>query len=117
MGAALKKETKQFLYTYDLPTIYGRFIDIKAQLKDNESEIKYETALEKLKLLFFELDNLLTEENKKELKEIIGCDNVSCLCLKNNFSAKKIPFCPFSSAKSVLSTIPLRDRSNGLRRS
>jgi len=39
------------------------------------------------------------------------------LCLKNNFSAKKIPFCPFSSAKSVLSTIPLRDRSNGLRRS
>ncbi|MGN1268889.1 MAG: CYTH domain-containing protein [Candidatus Aphodocola sp.] len=84
MGATLKKETKQFLYTYDLPTIYGRFVDIKTQLKDNESEIKYETALEKLKLLFFELDNLLTEDSKKELKEIIGCDNVSCLCLKNN---------------------------------
>ena len=84
MGATLKKETKQFLYTYDLPTIYGRFVDIKTQLKDNESEIKYETALEKLKLLFFELDNLLTDENKKELKEIIDCDNVSCLCSKDN---------------------------------
>ena len=36
MGATLKKETKQYLYTYDLPTIYGRFIDIKTQLKDNE---------------------------------------------------------------------------------
>lgn len=84
MGATLKKETKQFLYTYDLPTIYGRFVDIKTQLKDNESEIKYETALEKLKLLFFELDNLLTDEDKKELKKIIDCGNVSCLCSKDN---------------------------------
>lgn len=84
MGATLKKETKQFLYTYDLPTIYGRFVDIKTQLKDNESEIKYETALEKLKLLFFELDNLLTKEDKKELQEIIAYDNVSSLCSKDN---------------------------------
>ena len=84
MGATLKKETKQFLYTYDLPTIYGRFVDIKTQLKDNESKIKYETALEKLRLLFFELDNLLTDETKKELQEIIDCDNISCLCLKEN---------------------------------
>ena len=66
IGATLKKETKQYLYTYDLPTIFGRFIDIKTQLKDNESDIKYETALEKLKLLFF------------------GEDNSYCLCSKDN---------------------------------
>lgn len=84
LGATLKEETKQFLYTYDLPTIYGRFIDIKTQLTDNESEIKYETALERLKLLFFELDNLLTLKDKNELEKIIGYDNVSCLCLKDN---------------------------------
>ncbi len=42
MGATLKKETKQYLYTYDLPTIYGRFIDIRTQLKEHESEIKFE---------------------------------------------------------------------------
>lgn len=84
LRAILKKKTKQFLYTYDLPTIYGRFIDIKTQLKDNESRIKYDTALEKLKLLFFELDNLLTEDDKRKLKEIIGDDNVSCLCLNDN---------------------------------
>lgn len=84
LRAILKKETKQFLYIYDLPTIYGRFIDIKTQLKDNESRIKYDTALEKLKLLFFELDNLLTEDDKRKLKEIIGDDNVSCLCLNDN---------------------------------
>lgn len=86
MGATLKKETKQFLYTYDLPTIYGRFIDIKTQLKDNESQIKYETALEKLKLLFFELDNLLTEADKNELNQIIGCNNTLCLCQRDDLS-------------------------------
>ena len=84
LGGTLKKETKQYLYTYDLPTIYGRFIDIKTQLIDNESKIKYETAIEKLKLLFFELDNLINEEGKKELKKIIGFNNVSCLCDKKN---------------------------------
>ncbi len=84
LGATLKEETKQYLYTYDLPTIYGRFIDIKTQLKDNESEIKYETAIEKLKSLFFELDNLLTSKEKEELVKIIGYNNLSCLCLKNN---------------------------------
>lgn len=84
LGATLKNKTKQFLYTYDLPTIYGRFIDIKIQLKDNENKIKYDTAIEKLKLLFFELDNLLTEKDRNELNEIIECDNLSCLCLRDN---------------------------------
>lgn len=84
LGATLKSETKQILYTYDLPTIYGRFIDIKTQLNDNESKIKYDTAIEKLKLLFFELDNLLTENNKRELTRITGYDNLSCLCTKAN---------------------------------
>ena len=86
LGALLKRKTKQYLYTYDLPTIYGRFIDIKTQLIDNESKVKYETALEKLKLLFFEVDNLLTEENKQELKAIIGNDNLSCIYSKDNIS-------------------------------
>ena len=84
LGGTLKKETKQFLYTYDLPTIYGRFIDIKTQLIDNESTIKYETAIEKLKLLFFELDNLLTEKEKNKLNKITGYDNTSILCSKEN---------------------------------
>ena len=75
LGAVLKQETEQFLYTYDLPTIYGRFVDISTQLNDNESIIKYETAVEKLKLLFFELDNLLTEQDKKKSESITGYDN------------------------------------------
>ena len=71
MGATLKKETKQFLYTYDLPTIYGRYVDILMQINNPESEIKKEVAVEKLGLLFFELENLLSEEQKEELKKII----------------------------------------------
>lgn len=85
LGGTLKKESKQYLYTYDLPTIYGRFIDIRTQLIDNESDIKYETAIEKLKLLFFELDNLLTKEDKKLLKKLIKNDNLTCLCTKDDF--------------------------------
>ena len=83
-GATLKGEVHQYLYTYDLPTIYGRFIDIREQIKDHESDIKEETAIEKLKLLFFELDNLLTEKDKKQLKEIVGVNNTSSLCTKKN---------------------------------
>lgn len=84
MGASFKSEVKQYLYTYDLPTLYGRFIDIKTQLIDRESDIKFQTALDKLKLLFFEIDNLLDENTKMELKAIIGYDNLTILCSSDN---------------------------------
>lgn len=84
LGAEFKEKTNQFLYTYDLSTIYGRFVDIKTQLNDNENNMKYETAVERLKLLFFELDNLLTADDKKELSNLIGFDNTSSICDKDN---------------------------------
>ncbi len=84
VGAVFKQETSQFLYTYDLPTIYGRYIDILVQLNDPESKIKYETAIAKLRLLFFELDNLLEDKEKDELKDIIGFSSTLELCDKEN---------------------------------
>lgn len=84
VGAVFKQEVKQFLYTYDLPTIYGRYIDILLQLQEPESKIKYDTAISKLKLLFFELDNLLSYQERDELKSIIGNDKISELCNKEN---------------------------------
>lgn len=84
MGAIFKEETKQFLYTYDLPTIYGRYIDLLIQLNNPGSLIKYETAIAKLKLLFFELDNLLEEQDKKTLRKIIDVDNFMTLCDRQN---------------------------------
>ncbi len=71
IGAELKEETNQYLYTYDLPTIYGRFVDILLQLNEPESDIKFETSKEKLRLLFFELDNLIYDR-KDEVNSIAG---------------------------------------------
>lgn len=46
------------------------------------SQAKRENTISKLKLLFFEIDNLLTEENKEEIKDIIGTDNFTDLLKK-----------------------------------
>ncbi len=72
LGATLVEESIQHLYTYDLPTIYGRYIDILSQLNHPKNMVKYQSALDKLKLFFFELDNLITSNDKKKLKNIIG---------------------------------------------
>jgi Adenylate cyclase, class 2 (thermophilic) len=72
LGAIFVSESKQLLYTYDLPTSYSRYIDILEQLNNPESLIKYETALEKLRLLFFDLDNLLEDAEKIRLEQIIN---------------------------------------------
>lgn len=84
VGAKLKQKTRQFLYTYDLPTIYGRYIDILTLLNNPESKIKYDTSLARLKLLLFEVDNLLEDKEKDELRLLIGCDNLSALCSMEN---------------------------------
>ena len=84
LGGKFIEKSNQYLYTYDLPTIYGRFIDILTQLNNPESEMKKEVSISKLKLLFFEIDNLLTEENKTELESIIKANNLTSLLEKEN---------------------------------
>ena len=84
LGAKKIEETNQYLYTYDLATIYGRFIDLLIQLNHPVSDIKYETALSKLKLFFFDVDNLLKEMEKGQLEKIIGEKELSNLLGKDN---------------------------------
>lgn len=84
LGGKFVEKSNQYLYTYDLPTIYGRFIDILTQLNNPESEMKKEVSISKLKLLFFEIDNLLTDENKEELESIIKTNNFTELLEKEN---------------------------------
>ena len=84
LGGKFVEKSNQYLYTYDLPTIYGRYIDILTQLNNPESEMKKEASLSKLELLFFEIDNLLSEENKKELKDIIKTNTLTDLLEKEN---------------------------------
>lgn len=71
-GGKFVSEEEQHLYTYDLPTIYGRYNDLLLQLNEPENSIKYDVAIDKLKLLFFEIDNLLDNELKEDLQKIIG---------------------------------------------
>lgn len=78
LGASLKGSNKQILYTYDLPTIYSRYIDILDGL-ESKNILKYETARNKLKLLFFELDNYLTKEKKEKLESISGFSSFSLI--------------------------------------
>jgi len=61
----LIKDCIQRIYTYDLGTISGRFDDILRQFKPNN----FDVIKAKFKLLFFEIDNLLTEDMKKELMD------------------------------------------------
>ena len=84
MGAIFKSETKQYLYTYDLPSIYGRYIDIITQLNNPESQIKYETSIEKLKLFAFEFDNMLNTTQSNDLYKLIGYNCLSDICQLND---------------------------------
>lgn len=84
IGAELVNEVKQVLYTYDLATIYGRYVDILFQLNNFESKIKYDTALEKLRLLFFEIDNMIDLVDRKLLNELVGVDSFEKLLDKDD---------------------------------
>ena len=85
LGGSLKEECNQYLYTYDLPTIYGRYRDILFQINEPENEIKKEVAIEKLKLLFFEIDNLLLDKQKEELKNIVKIESMQEILQKEEF--------------------------------
>ena len=84
LGWTFVEKATQYLYTYDLPTIYGRYIDILTQLNNPESEMKKEVSFSKLELLFDEIDNLLTQENKLELENIIQVNNLKELLQEEN---------------------------------
>lgn len=85
LGAEFKDDVIQKLYTYDLPTISGRYYDILTQIN---MDYKYDVCVSKLKSLFFEIDNLLDDTKKGELYEITNEFNLSMLIDrldKNNF--------------------------------
>ena len=85
LGAKFIQKSHQILYTYDLPTFYGRYIDLLTQLNFPESELRFETAISKFKLLFFDFDNVLSSEQKEKLHSIINENNFSSILDKDNF--------------------------------
>ena len=96
LGGKFVSKEDQYVYTFDLPTIYGRYLEILLQLNEPENSVKYDVAIEKLKLLFYEVDNLLNQEQKAELKDIIKSekmndiiDNQDLLQILNSEELKK----------------------------
>lgn len=80
-GGKLLEESIQTLYTYDMPSLYGRYVDIVLLMNDyyNKIENKLEAQIERLKLLFQEIDFLLNLQDQLLLKQIIGYSNLSDL--------------------------------------
>ena len=83
-GGKFVSEEEQHFYTYDLPTIYGRYNDLLLQLNEPENPVKYDVAIDKLKLLFFEIDNLLDDNLKDELQKIVGKDKLKDILDSSN---------------------------------
>lgn len=63
LGGKFVREVSQQLYTYDLPSIWGRYQEIIAHLLDSPSQVGFDVNYEKLKILFLEIDNLVTQPN------------------------------------------------------
>ena len=85
LGGTFVDSYNQYLYVYDMPTLYGRFIDILLQLQDCESKVRYDTAISKLKLWSFEIDNVLSEQEKQDLYMITKTKSFLEIADKDNF--------------------------------
>lgn len=72
LGAILKSDGIQKIYVYDLPSIYSRFCDCMMQLEACSKPYEFEVCKGKLKILFIEIDNLMTVEQHKEIFNSIG---------------------------------------------
>lgn len=84
LGGEFVSNEEQYFYTYDLPTICGRYNDLLIQINEPEDQVKYEATIDKLRLLFFEIDNLLDDKLKEDLKKIIQNDNLEKIIEKSN---------------------------------
>lgn len=67
MGADFKGRKEQHLYTYDVPTLHHRYLEIR-DLINSGNELTYKSYLNKLKELLFEADNLFEQDILEKLK-------------------------------------------------
>lgn len=84
LGGKFVEESTQYSYTYDLPTVYGRYLECLMEINYPESEIKLEIALERMKKLLFEIENNLTNTQIKEIKEMANVKNIQKIVDNNN---------------------------------
>ena len=72
LGAVLKNDGIQKIYVYDLPSIYSRFYDCMMQLEKCSKPYDIEVCKSKLRILFLEVDNLMTLEQQENTFKAVG---------------------------------------------
>lgn len=80
IGAKDKGEKEQKIYTYDIPTIYYRYLEIKSLLK-SDNDLLINVSIDKLNVLLDEfedlidndaLDRICREMKLKEIKDLVS---------------------------------------------
>lgn len=89
IGATLKSDGTQRIYVYDLPSIYSRFYDCMMQLENCSKSYDIEVCKSKLRTLFMEIDNLATEEQRKNISNTIGYEHLSDTLVINDINKLK----------------------------
>ena len=72
LGAEKVEECLQKIYVYDLPSIYARFCDCILQLKRINKPYEFEICRNKLRGVLNEVDNLTTNEEQRQIEDIVA---------------------------------------------
>lgn len=86
MGAEYKGFKEQKIYTYDIPTIYFRFLETRELLK-SDNELLINTTLKKLSTILDEFADLVDDEILDKIYIAMGVNNFSDLL---KYDSKKI---------------------------
>ena len=76
LGGRYVSTSKQYLYVYDLMYINQRFLAYLYEYNNETIELKKEINLSKIKNLFYEVDQLLSEEDSVFLKNRFSINNL-----------------------------------------
>lgn len=83
IGAEFGGKKVQKLYTYDIPTIYYRFLEIK-ELLNVKNESIYDVNLKKLSNLLGEIDSLISSESRNYIQQAYDVEKICEITFKEN---------------------------------
>ena len=83
INATYKGVKNQKLYTYDIPTIYYRYLEC-IQLLKSEKELVRQTAIKKMEVLFDEFCDLVDDKKISKICKEFNIDNLYELLAKDN---------------------------------
>lgn len=89
IGANSLGTKNQKIYTYDIPTIYYRFME-SIELLDTSNELLIKTTISKLRIILDEFCDLVDEEKLKGIFKEMNILNFDELLSKNSIEIKNI---------------------------